>query len=149
MKRLVVFALFCICTQIYAANFDGNGVWRAVSSTVIAAGKTVNFGPQNMTQRDGYYNVLAYGVTAGDSLKLTLTTYGLMGYTNADTLHAVQLKTTTVATTGKTVALTDTLDSSKLYPFLWGKVKNNHASASATVNIYLYSKPQDISTTVR
>ncbi len=140
IKRILL--LFMLCGVANAATiFDESGVWKAIESSVLAAGRTVNFGPQNMTQRDGYINVLAYGVTVGDSLKLTITIYGMMGYSNADTLHAVQLSTITLATTGKVVTLADTLDGTSLYPYLWGKVKNNHASASVTLNVYLYSRP--------
>lgn len=144
MKRLMVFILIALCGGATAAtNFDGNGVWYAVENTAITAGNTVNFGPQNVTQRANEINLLAYGATSGDSLKLTITIYGMMTYATVDTIHAVQLKTTTVATTGKTVALCDTLIADSQYPFIWGKVKNNHASASATVKLWLYAKPRE------
>ncbi len=144
MKRTLFLIFLLLCGACFAATtFDGFGVWHAVESTVINAEQTVNYGPLNVTGRDAEINILAYGVTAGDSLKLTITIYGMMGYTPADTVHAVQLKTTSVATTGKTVALCDTLKGESLYPYLWGKVTNNHASSSATVDLWLYAQPRE------
>jgi hypothetical protein len=148
MRKLVLI-LFLACGTAWGATpFDENGVWRAVDTYSLAKGKTIGFGPQTMTQRDGKICVLVYGRTGGDSLKVTVILYGMMGYSLADTLHMTPIQTKTVATTGKTVVLADTLEGAKSFPFLYGKVKNNHPDSTATIDVYLYSLPRDNSVTM-
>jgi hypothetical protein len=115
--KMLALALLIFCGSAYALTFDDYGVCRAVSSTVIAEGVTLSFGPLNMTDRNGYLNIFAYGTTGGDFLKLTIKIYGMMGYSNTDTLHAILLKTVVSDSTGKTVTLQDSWRGGHLDPY--------------------------------
>ncbi len=116
----------------------------AVSSQTIPASGSRSFGVRDVTDRELPFNILAYATTTGDSLKLTITLYGMMSYLLADTTKIATIATTTEATTGSVIALGDTLDGETMYPYLYGKVTNNHASASAVVTLWLYMRPREI-----
>jgi len=126
-----------------ADGFNDRGVWTAVSAQTITAGGSRSFGVRDVTDRELPLNIMTYG-TSGDSLRLTITLYGMMSYLLADTVKVKTIKTVsdTVAS-GGVISLADTLDDTIMFPYLYGKI-TNLSDSSAIVTLWLYMRAREI-----
>ena len=144
MKKLLIVFLTLVFTSTVYGDFNERHVWKALSGITIGHGATYSFGPRDMSDRENEFNVFVFGASNGDSLKTTINIYGMMSYANADTNKSVLITTQTNVTNDSTVTLSSTLSDTERFPYIFGKITNNHASASVTFDVYVYSKPRTI-----
>lgn len=149
MRRIlfIVWVLLSFGGTVVYPAFNEWNVWHAVDGVTVTSGSTTMFGPLYMATHEKEYFVLAYGTTGGDSLYGTINIYGMMSPVVEDTIHMVLAETTTGSESDKVIVLSDTLINYKLYPFLYGKYTNNHPSKSTVLDLYLYSRPRDLTRT--
>jgi hypothetical protein len=136
--------LFVVIHTCRADGFNERGIWIAVSSQTIPHGGSRSFGVRDVTDRDLPFNIMAYGTTGGDSLRLTITLYGMMSYLLSDTTKVKIIKTvTTTVASGAVISLADTLDDVLMFPYLYGKVTNNASDSSAIVTLWVYMRARE------
>lgn len=141
---IIIAILLLIILKFNISSYTKYDVWNPILSLALAPGDSCSFGPQDVTDREKEYVLFAYSTPNADSLKLSL--YGMMNYAKADTVHMILLTAnTTTKISLKTVVLPDSLDDDENFPFVYGRVSNENASAETlTVNVYFYAKKRDI-----
>ncbi len=147
MKKLLFILLTLVFVSIAYGDFNERHVWKALSGITVIHGATYSFGPRDMSDRENEFNVFVFGASNGDSLKTKIDIYGMMNYALADTNENILITTQTNVTNDSTVTLADTLDGNEHFPYIFGKITNNHASASVVFDLYIYSKPREITIT--
>lgn len=142
MKHFLIW--FLMSTGLFAQGFDDRNVWHPVDGNSQIAGQVKSITPiRDVSDMKEELNVLIYGTTPGDSLKIWFRLYGMMSGQLADTLHAVLILEDSGATTGNTFVYADTLEGTERFPYLFARLANNHADSTAVLDMYIYMIPQE------
>lgn len=147
MKPLfpIVVGIAVLASLAGAAVYDEYGIWKAANEVSIAAGNTALYGPVSAYDRETVVNIGYYGTTSGDSLIGEIKLYGGFSPALSDSAKYKLLKTGTFRQikTNATYSMSDTIDAESKYPYLMVRFTNNHASAAATVDLFLFSREQE------